>query len=98
MTIQDWLDSLPPMERERAMGRLEGMTLAQRICRNRAADGWQLHHEAGTDNGRSLTATAANEAETLAAMIRFVQVGIGNGTLPFGPLTVDEQDALARIF
>lgn len=87
MRITDLLDSLPPLERERMLGRLEGMQMAQRVCRNREEDmrEWQ------GGNGIALPADCAG-------IIRFVQVQIGNGQMPFGPLTDLEKDAIWRIY
>lgn len=77
--------ALPGPQREQLRARLEGMQLAQRICRNRAED--------VRDNPSRMM-----EAEICAESIRLVQVGIGNGSMPFGELTADEQDAIGRIY
>lgn len=85
MKLLDYLEQLPPEARERLLGRIEGMTMAMRICRNRAED--------VKDNlNRSM------EAAALAEIIRMVQVQIGSARQLFGPLTEDELDEIRRIY
>lgn len=89
MKINEYLSSLPPELRERALGRLEGMSLAMRICRNRAEDAPE----------GSIAWLRANEATLCAEMIRMVQVQIGSGRQPeIGDLSADELEELWRIY
>jgi hypothetical protein len=69
LTIEEFLNSLPAGERERMLGRLEGLSLAMRICRNRAVD--------LSETGQPLS--PAEASEICASTIRFVQVQIGAG-------------------
>lgn len=88
-TIKDYLDSLPADRRERELGRLEGMSMAMRICRNRAED------EGGVNTPKGMA------AEICQATIRFVQVQLGSGRQSWqdmGGLTEDELDELWRIW
>lgn len=85
MKIRDFLDSLPENQRERALGRIEGMQMSMRICRNRAEDN-------KNDLNRSM------EAAMCAELVRLVQVQIGAGNRPFGDLTPAELDEIWRIY
>lgn len=85
MTIQEYLDSLSSGLRERVLGRIEGMSMAMRLCRNRAVD---VTHDK----------TRADEATICAMVIRHMQVEFGSGRFPFGELTADEWDEIWRIY
>ena len=98
MKLLDHLNRLPEPERLMLIGRLQGMTLAMRIARNRAEDCKQRHVEANATRSGASFATEAHEAETVAAMIRLVQVSIGNGTSEFPALSVEELDEINRIY
>ena len=97
MKLRDTLAPLPAGEVDRLLGRIEGMEMAMRICRNRAVDMQDMmdDEDVGTRIGLRFQ---RDEAETLAAMIRLVQVSIGNGTMPFGDLTAAEQEEIWRIY
>lgn len=77
MTIEEFLNSLPAGERERVLGVLEGLSIAMRICRNRAED---LRH---TEQPLS----PAEASEICASTIRFVQVQIGAGGMGWQELS-----------
>lgn len=85
MKITELLSSLPPLERERMLGRIEGMQMAIRICNNRAED-------------IKDSLNRSQEAAVLAGIIRICQVNIGSGISKFGDLSEDEQAAIWRIF
>lgn len=98
MKIQDFLDTLPEPARSRTLGRLEGMTMAMRIARNRAADLAEVAKDSGTAPARDHYSAGEAEAHTIASVIRMVQVGVGNGSLPFSDLTPEELDEIRRIY
>lgn len=96
MKIKELLDSLPGLERERLLGRIEGMEIAMRVCRNRAADCHGIRDAANM--AQPHWTVRADEAYTLASVIRLVQVQIGSGRQQFGELAPDELEEIERIY
>jgi hypothetical protein len=92
MKLNDFLNSLPPLQRQRMLGRLEGMSMAMRVARNRAED------VGGLDANNSTNQLRENEAQTVAAMIRMLQVAFGNGTMRFDDFSDEEIDEILRIY
>lgn len=80
------------------LGRLQGMTLAMRIARNRANDLHTMHRQASEQRNGASYQVEEQEAHNVAAMIRLMQVSLGNGTLEFPELSADELDEINRIY
>lgn len=98
MKLLDHLRSLPEQERILLLGRLQGMTLAMRIVRNRAEDLRNMHKEASEKLTGYCYQGEAQEAENIAAIIRLSQVSLGNGMIAFPELTEAELDEINRIY
>jgi hypothetical protein len=98
MKPTDVLNNLSPSQLERALGRLEGMEIAMRIARNRAADLEEMIEPNAeiNDHNRAMV-IKKDEAHGIAAMIRIVQVNIGNGSQSFGDLRPEEIEEVRRI-
>jgi hypothetical protein len=87
MKITEMLSQFDDFDRQRALGLLEGLQLAQRICNNRAED-----------NRRMFRQQAEQEAHVCAEVIRVTQVMIGSGRQVIPELTPQEQEMIWRIF
>lgn len=99
MKLQEWLASLPPEFHDRFLGRIEGLQLAQRICHNHADHIAKVlaHPEIAPGAKPDLVQLRYQEALAMENIIRFVQVGYGNGRFPIDELTPEELDAIWRI-
>jgi hypothetical protein len=98
MRINESMEGMTELERERFLGRLEGMSMAMRICRNRAVDCDENHRETTDQNAKHIWLLRQAEAELAAATIRLIQVQVGSGKMYFGELSVDERAEVYRIY
>lgn len=80
-------DFIPAIQQCALESFIAGMSLAMRICRNRAQD-------LGGDLGN----LGPQTAETCAGMIRIVQVEIATGRAGIPGFTYDEIDEIRRIY
>lgn len=85
MRIAEMMEKLTPLECERFLGRIEGMEMSMRICRNRAED-------------IKDSLNRSTEAAVCAEIIRMCQVQFGSGKSRFGELTEDELAEINRIY
>lgn len=98
MKLLEHLNSLPLDERTLLLGRLQGMTLAMRITRNRAEDLNSMHRQASEARTGACYQAEEQEAHNIAALIRLMQVQLGNGAMEFPELTAAELDEINRIY